>query len=90
MPGLSSIKALIEALRGGNWQGTNRAMDATLSQRSTYNPQGIPYVNGAPVTSAPTSSGYGMSSGLKDPAYLDYVKSTKSPMAYNEWLEKGG
>ena len=96
---LDNIRYLIEALRGGD--NPQAAQDAQLSQRSTYNPQGVPYQNGKPMAPNQVASpddpqgsysktGGFTSGGLNDPAYLDYVKKTKNPMPYMDWLEKGG
>lgn len=88
MPALDNIRLLIEALRGGN--SPESAIAAQKSQRSTYNPQGIPYT--APAQAAPTGplNPNGMSTGLRDPEYLKYTKTTSNPKPYMVWLEEGG
>lgn len=79
---LSSLKYLIEALRGGN---SDEGVAARKSMRSYYNPTGQtvapsnPYQSGGP-------GGYGMQAGLRDPEYLKYVKSTPNPMPYMDWV----
>jgi hypothetical protein len=86
MPGLDTIKAIIEALRGGS--NPQQAYANEMSTRSSMNPTGHPYLASAPAP-APSQGGYGMSKGLNDPEYLSYVKSSQSPKPYMKWVEEG-
>lgn len=90
---IDNIRLLIEALRGGS--NPQQAQDNELSTRSSMNPQGLLYQAGKPVppddpAGSYTKTGGFSSAGIRDPQYLDYVKKTKNPMPYMEWLEKGG
>jgi len=90
MSTLDNIRLLIEALRGGNT--ADEGIAATKSQRSTYNPQGIPMRADssmyAPIGGQASPTG----SGIRDPEYLNYVKSQPpgQALSYMDWLEKGG
>jgi hypothetical protein len=74
MPGLDTIKAIIEALRGGS--NPTQAYNNEMSTRSSMNPHGMPYGQAPDPTGGDDTGSYGMSAGLKDPEYLSYVKKT--------------
>ena len=87
---MDNIRLMIEALRGGS--NPQQAVDNELSTRSSMNPQGLMYQGGKPVPpSDPVGSykepGGFTGAGIRDPQYLDYVKKTKNPMPYMDWLE---
>jgi hypothetical protein len=91
---MDNIRMLIEALRGGS--NPQQAQDNELSTRSSMNPQGcltrmVGRCHRSPSDPAGsyTKDGGFSSAGVKDPQYLDYVKKTKNPMPYMDWLEKG-
>jgi hypothetical protein len=90
MSTLDNIRLLIEALRGGNT--ADQGIAATKSQRSTYNPQGIPMQADSSMSVPLGGQSSPPGSGIRDPEYLKYVKSQPAgqAMSYMEWLEKGG
>lgn len=89
MAGLDNLKYLIEALRGGpNGPGQAAADQAGL--RSTYNPQGNDVPIGGQHLPIPLGGGSSPGELPNDPEYMKYLKTTKNPMPYMDWVQRGG